>query len=76
MVFLKISQNSKENTCVGVSFLITLQVSGLQLYLKRDSDTDVFLWILRNFQEYLFYRTPLDDYFWNQLLVNMQEVAA
>ena len=26
MVFLKISQNSQENTCVGVSFLIKLQV--------------------------------------------------
>ena len=45
-VFLKISQNSQENTCVGVSFL---QVLGLQLYEKRDSNTGVFLWILRNF---------------------------
>ena len=34
-VFLKISQNSQENTCG-----------------------------LRNFQEHLFYRTPLDDCFW------------
>ena len=31
-VFLEISQNSQENTCARVSFLIRLQVWGLQLY--------------------------------------------
>ena len=31
-VFLKISQNSQENTCARISFLIKLQVSGVQLY--------------------------------------------
>ena len=31
-VFLEISQNSQVNNCVRVSFLIKLQVSGLQLY--------------------------------------------
>ena len=31
-VFLEISQNSQENTCVRVSFLITLQASSLELY--------------------------------------------
>ena len=31
-VFLEISQNSQENTCARVSFLIKLQSSGLQLY--------------------------------------------
>ena len=30
-VFLKISQNSQENTCARVSFLIKLRASGLQL---------------------------------------------
>ena len=35
---------------------------GLQLYL-RDPDPGVFLRILRNFKEHLFYRTPLDDCF-------------
>ena len=40
-VFLEISQNSQENTSVRVSFLIKLQAC--------NSDTDVFLWILRNF---------------------------
>ena len=37
-VFLKISQNSLENTCSRVCFLTKLQVSG----------TGVFLWILQN----------------------------
>ena len=31
-VFLEISQNSQENTCARVSFLIKLQTSSLQLY--------------------------------------------
>ena len=31
---------------------------GLQLCYKRDPGTGVFLWILRSFQEHLFYRTP------------------
>ena len=35
----------------------------LQLYLKRDCGTDVFLWVLWNFQEQSFYRTPTNDCF-------------
>ena len=31
-VFLKISENSKKKTCVGVSILLILQALGLQLY--------------------------------------------
>ena len=42
-VFLKILQNSQENTCIRVPILINLHVSGLQLYQKRDSDTGLFL---------------------------------
>ena len=65
-VFLEISENSQENACARVSFLIKLQPSyfpvfglnteiygvnlseykkirDLQLYLKRDSGTGVFL---------------------------------
>ena len=42
-VFLEISQNSQENTCARVSFLIKMQALSLQLYLKRDSGTGVFL---------------------------------
>ena len=52
----KIPQNSQENTCARVSFLMKFQVSGLHLFSKRDSGTGVFLWILRNFEEHLFYR--------------------
>ena len=37
-VFLKFLQNSQENTCVRVSFLIKLQAWGF-----RDTDTGVFL---------------------------------
>ena len=34
-------------------------------YWKRDSGTDVFLWILRNFEEHVFYRTTPSDCFSN-----------
>ena len=47
-------------------------VAGLQLYQKRDSGTDVFLWILWNFQEQLFDRTPMDDCFWETKLLTMK----
>ena len=40
-VFLEISQNSQENTCARVPFLIKLQA--------WDSCTGVLLWILWNF---------------------------
>ena len=48
-VFLKMSQYLQENTFVGVSFLIKMQASCLQAYLKRDFNTCVFLRILWNF---------------------------
>ena len=54
-VFLKFLQNSEENTRVRVSFR---QICGPVALWKRDSGADVFLWIFRNFQEHLFYRTP------------------
>ena len=53
-----------ENTYARVSFLIKLQTA-CNLIKKRDSDTGVFLRILRNFYEYLFYKTPPDGYFRN-----------
>ena len=59
----KILKNSQENTCVRASFLIKLQVWGLQLYYERDSDTGIFQWILRNFLITPFYRTPPCDCF-------------
>ena len=51
-VFLEILQISQENTCVRVP-------------VKKGTLAQVSLWILRNFQEHLFYRTPLDDCFWD-----------
>ena len=40
-VFLEISQNSQENTCARVSFLIKLQASGLN-FIKRETLAQVF----------------------------------
>ena len=42
-MFLENSQNSQENTCARVSFLIKLQASGLQLYQKRNYGKDEHL---------------------------------
>ena len=54
-VFLKISQISQEDTCVGVSF----QQSLLQILLKRHSDTGAFpCEICEIFKNTFFYRTP------------------
>ena len=51
-MFLKISQISHENTYVGNIFI------ELATLLKRDTDTCVFLWNLRNFEENVFCITP------------------
>ena len=41
-VFLEISQNSQENTCASVSFLVKLQASSLQFYfIKKETLTQV-----------------------------------
>ena len=48
-VFLEISQNSEENTCATVYFLIKLQAWGLQPYYETGTGTSIFLWIWRNF---------------------------
>ena len=47
-VFLKISQNSQENTCVRVSFLIKLQASGK--ISKNTFLTEQLRWLLLAFQ--------------------------
>ena len=39
-VFLKTSQNSQENTCASVSFLIKLQTSGN--FIKKEALAQVF----------------------------------
>ena len=53
-MFLKILQNLQKNMCLSL-FLNNV----LQHYLKRDCDIDVFLWILRNFQEDRFFTEHL-----------------
>ena len=56
-------------TCQSLFFK---KVAGL-----RDSGTGVFLRILRNFWEHLFYRTPLDDCFYLELVViNFEKTKA
>ena len=47
-VFLEISENSQENTCARVSFLMKLQVKA-NGFIKKETDKDVFLWIFGNF---------------------------
>ena len=37
-------------------FSIKLQAWGQQLYLKKGSGTGIFLWVLRNFKEHLFFQ--------------------
>ena len=60
-LFLKISQNPLDNTCVRASFLIKLQAS------EQDSGTGVFSSILQNFYEHSFieHRHWLLLHMWN-----------
>ena len=61
--------------------LFSNKVAGLRpAALLQDSGTSVFLWILWNFQEYLFSRTPLDNCFcigksYTQCCPNMPETT-
>ena len=57
-VFLKILQNSQGNKCAIVSFLIKLQAKACN-FIKKKTDTGVFLWILRNFSENVFFAEHL-----------------
>ena len=58
-MFLKNVQNSQENTRVRISYLFKDACLRPATVLKGDSDADVFLWILRNFQEHLFFTEHL-----------------
>ena len=60
-VFLEISQNSQENTCTRVSFLIKLQASGLRpaTVLKKGLWHRYFPNNSAKFLRTLFHRTPL-----------------
>ena len=61
-VFLRISQNSRRTPEWESLFKLSSR-PGLQLFWKRDADTGVFLWILRNFSKHFFHRTSTDDCF-------------
>ena len=77
-MFLEISQNSLENTCSRVLFLIKLQGRGLQLYHKRDSGTGVrlCLWIYRNLkQKQRFYVTQIFNQMEKKLGMDLEAVA-
>ena len=66
-MLLKISQNSEENTCVGVSILINLHTSALQLYQKKETSTQLFSC---EFCEFL--RTPFFQNTSEQLLLKIK----
>ena len=50
-------------------FVIQLQPSSLATILKINSSTGVFLWILPNFKEHLFWKTSMIGCFWNLMKV-------
>ena len=58
-MFLEISQNSKENTCARVSFLITLQASPTSNFIKKETLAQVFSCKFCKISKNIFcYRTP------------------
>ena len=72
-VFLEISKNSQEeNTCTRVSFFNKFAGATCNFIKKGDSGTGIFLWILRNFWEPPFYKTPLGDCFWSESNLTIQ----
>ena len=62
-MFLKISQNSQENTCVRVSFLIKLQSDNQQLSFKKKTLAQVNLCdFCEVFKNTFFYIAPPGDF--------------
>ena len=55
-LFLNILWYSQENTGVGVSFLIKRQAVSPATLLKKDSNTDIYLWISANLLNTYFYK--------------------
>ena len=50
-------------------FVLQLQSSSPATILKSNSSTGVFLWILPNFKEHLFWKTSMIGCFWNLMKV-------
>ena len=69
-LYIKISQYSQENSCVGISVLIKF-LNKISL-LKRYYNAGFFLWIFqKNFHEHQFWRTSVNKCFWyNNLLLH------
>ena len=67
-VFSKISQNSQESTCVWVSFLIKLQAWRPATSSKRDSNTTVFIRMLKM---WTFSRTLILKNIYERLLLSI-----
>lgn len=65
MVFLK-GLRISQYLCRS-RFLIKSQGESLELFLKRDSGTSVLLWVLKNFEKHLFWRTPINGLFFSLL---------
>ena len=66
-VLLEITQNSQENTCAKVSFLIKFQASGSN-FIKKDTLAQVFSCEICKISKNTFLnRTPLSYCFWKPL---------
>ena len=72
-LLLIISQYSQENTCVGVFALIKMKALRLTSLSKWHSNTGVFLRILPNFLEHLFWRTLVNGCFWEFFILCLFE---
>ena len=71
-MLLKLSQNSQENTCAGVSFLIRLQASACNLIKKKTLSQVFSCKFCEISKNTFFYRTPsvaVSSIFLGQLLI-------
>ena len=65
-MFLQISQNLQENTCVESLFKKTAGLKACFFTLKSDSNTGVFRWLEQNFKNFFFigkFRTTVSAWF-------------
>ena len=60
-VLLNFAKFTWKHLC-GSHFLTALRVSMLEISLKKDSGTGIFLWIFCNFSKNLLYKTSPDDW--------------
>ena len=72
-VFLEISQNSQENTCARVSFLIKLQALACN-FIKKETPTQVFSCEFYEISKNTFFTKHLwataSEYAWHSLLTD------